>query len=89
MESTNDIILACLHLVPIPGLHQVFDIFKKIWDTVQALQSMRQQLFTLSGALAHLLQTLDREHRIGRLNLRNKNREVVELVRFVNSCSIQ
>lgn len=89
MESTKDIILACIKLVPIPVLNHVFDIFRKIWGTVKAVQTMRGQLFTLSGALAHLLQTLDREHRFGRLDFGNTAREIVELDRFVNSCSIQ
>ena len=84
MESINDTILACVHLVPIPVLNQVFDIFKKIWSTVKAAQSMREQLFTLSDALAHLLQILDREHRNGRLDLENTAREIVELDWFVN-----
>ena len=50
---------------------------------------MREQLFTLSGALAHLLQILNREHRNGRLDFGNTAREIVELDRFVNSCFIQ
>ena len=92
MESTNDIILACNDFVPIPGLQRVFDVYKKIWNTVKALamEAMQQQLFTLSGALAHLLQTLDREHRTGRLALRNTAREIAKLDWSVkNSCSIQ
>jgi hypothetical protein len=90
MQSTNEIILACIDLMPIPGLKQVFDVYKKIWDTVKAMESMQEQLFTLSGALAHLLQTLDREHRTGRLALRNTAREIAKLDwSVVNSCFIE
>ena len=92
MESTNDIILTCVDSVPIPGLQQVFDVYKKIWNTVKvlAMEAMQQQLFTLSGALAYLLQTLDREHRTGRLDFGNTAREIAKLDwSVVNSCSIQ
>jgi len=90
MEDMKDIVHACIDLVPVPVLKEVFRVFKWVWDTVKATKSMRKQLFTLSGALAHLLQTLDREHRARRLGFENADRELAKLKwSVVNACSVQ
>lgn len=91
-EDIKNIVSKCINLaLKVPGpLKEAFCILKWIWDGVNATKTMQKQLFTLSGALAHLLQTLACEHQDGRLAFENTDKEIVDLKwSVVNSCSIQ
>jgi hypothetical protein len=60
-----DFVLQC---PPIPYLGLSYGIFKTIWVAVEEVRASRGQFKVLAEAVAALLQTLDRQHRAGKMS---------------------
>ncbi|KAF8153332.1 hypothetical protein B0H34DRAFT_800549 [Crassisporium funariophilum] len=65
MLEISGAIGACLDMVPVPGLRSSFLAFKMIWDTIQAIQALKEQLLHLTRTIAQLLETLDQMRSAG------------------------
>src|SRR5687767_9592274 len=71
MPGASEVIQVCLDLTPLPFLHPSFFILKSIWQSVQGVQSLKDQLKTLTNAIAHLLVVLDESYRSERIRQAN------------------
>ncbi|KAF8153325.1 kinase-like domain-containing protein [Crassisporium funariophilum] len=87
MLEISGAIGACLDMVPVPGLRSSFLAFKMIWDTIQAIQALKEQLLHLTRTIAQLLETLDRELRNGRMVEGDSTRELANLQSLLSEIS--
>lgn len=86
MESSTQVIIACVNSTSVLALRSAFNVYKRIWDTFKRLAGhpiMKEQLITLLAALAHLLQILDREYRNGRLTRANTTQEKISSLQIL------
>ena len=83
-----DFIQQCLCLAPVPYLAAAFSALRLIWLSVEQAQASQRQLESLAQSIAHLLQTLDREYRSGRLRQEQTSTPLVDLRRsgYSNCC---
>ena len=57
-----------LQCSPVPYLGLSYGIFKTIWVAAEEVKASRGQFKVLAEAVAALLQTLDRQHRVGKMS---------------------
>ena len=82
-----------LQCAPIPYLGLSYSIFRTIWVAVEEVQASREQFRVLAETTAALLQTLDSQHRVGRMSVVSTVDAVNDLEKcvgffFLNSRSI-
>jgi len=73
-----------LQCTPIPYLGLSYSIFRTIWVAVEEVQASRGQFRVLAETTAALLQTLDRQHHVGRFSEVSTVDVVNELEKCVN-----
>lgn len=83
MDAINGVISICLSIQPIPGLHFAFNTLQWIVTTARQCQDSKEQIGTLTMALAQLVKTLNDQYRRGKL-VEDDTREALKaLERYV------
>jgi hypothetical protein len=76
-----DIVSTCLSLAPVPGLSIIFEAFRALWGTIEAIEWSEQQLEALAFSIAQLLSALNRGIQEGRIDLTHLFPEIAHLER--------
>ena len=79
----STVIETCLALAPVPYLSPAFLILKEIWKIVEQAKELREQLVSLTQAVAELLQVLNGRYQSEELDESRTEVHRENLTRFV------